>query len=38
MPPEVLEPLAAFRGDVRWSFDSRERLRQKLRGGHLPYS
>eukprot|EP00913_Durusdinium_trenchii_P019621 g18445.t1 len=28
----VLEPLAAFRGDVRWSFDSRERLRQKLRG------
>ncbi|CAK9004903.1 Uncharacterized protein SCF082_LOCUS8373 [Durusdinium trenchii] len=32
MPPEVLEPLAAFRGDVRWSFDSRERLRQKLRG------
>lgn len=30
LPPEVLEPLAAFRGDVRWSFDARERLGQKL--------
>lgn len=30
MPPEVLEPLAAFRGDVRWHFDPRERLAQKL--------
>eukprot|EP00933_Yihiella_yeosuensis_P082169 TRINITY_DN95957_c0_g1_i1.p1 TRINITY_DN95957_c0_g1~~TRINITY_DN95957_c0_g1_i1.p1 ORF type:complete len:541 (-),score=97.32 TRINITY_DN95957_c0_g1_i1:89-1711(-) len=30
MPPEVLEPLAAFRGDVRWNFDVRERLTQKL--------
>lgn len=30
LPPEVLEPLAAFRGDVRWHFDSRERLSQKL--------
>merc|ERR1740120_684323 len=32
LPPEVLEPLAAFRGDVRWSFDARERLAQKLEG------
>jgi len=32
MPPEVLEPLAAFRGDSRWSFDARERLAQKLEG------
>jgi len=30
LPPEVLEPLAAFRGDVRWHFDARERLAQKL--------
>lgn len=30
LPPEVLEPLAAFRGDSRWHFDSRERLGQKL--------
>jgi len=30
LPPEVLEPLAAFRGDVRWHFDERERLSQKL--------
>lgn len=30
LPPEVLEPLAAFRGDVRWHFDARERLGQKL--------
>ena len=26
LPPEVVEPLMAFRGDVRWSFDSRTRL------------
>eukprot|EP00931_Biecheleriopsis_adriatica_P006129 TRINITY_DN107585_c0_g1_i1.p1 TRINITY_DN107585_c0_g1~~TRINITY_DN107585_c0_g1_i1.p1 ORF type:complete len:530 (+),score=126.62 TRINITY_DN107585_c0_g1_i1:111-1700(+) len=32
LPPEVLEPLAAFRGDVRWNFDVRERLSQKLSG------
>jgi len=32
LPPEVLEPLAAFRGDTRWSFDARERLAQKLEG------
>jgi len=32
LPPEVLEPLAAFRGDVRWHFDARERLEQKLTG------
>lgn len=32
MPPEVLEPLAAFRGDTRWSFDARRRLSQKLEG------
>mmetsp|Transcript_63493 Transcript_63493/g.112928 ORF Transcript_63493/g.112928 Transcript_63493/m.112928 type:complete len:508 (+) Transcript_63493:120-1643(+) len=32
LPPEVLEPLAAFRGDVRWHFDARERLGQKLVG------
>lgn len=30
LPPEVFEPIAAFRGDVRWSFDPRERLKQKL--------
>ncbi|CAJ1370339.1 unnamed protein product [Effrenium voratum] len=30
LPPEVLEPLAAFRGDVRWNFDARERLAQKV--------
>lgn len=30
LPPEVLEPLAAFRGDTRWHFDARERLGQKL--------
>ena len=33
LPPEPLEPLAAFRGDVRWHFDARERLQQKLQGG-----
>ena len=33
LPPETLEPLAAFRGDVRWHFDARERLEQKLQGG-----
>jgi hypothetical protein len=33
LPPEMLEPLAAFRGDVRWHFDARERLEQKLQGG-----
>lgn len=32
LPPEVLEPLAAFRGDVRWNFSARERLAQKLGG------
>lgn len=32
LPPEVLEPLAAFRGDTRWHFDARERLSQKLSG------
>ena len=32
LPPEALEPLSAFRGDTRWSFDSRERLQQKLEG------
>ena len=35
LPPEALEPLSAFRGDVRWSFDSRERLQQKLEGQFL---
>jgi hypothetical protein len=30
LPPEVLEPLAAFRGDTHWHFDARERLVQKL--------
>jgi hypothetical protein len=30
LPPEVLEPLAAFRGDTRWHFDAQERLSQKL--------
>ncbi|CAE8644249.1 unnamed protein product [Polarella glacialis] len=30
LPPEVLEPLAAFRGDTRWNFNVRERLGQKL--------
>ena len=30
MPPEVLEPLMAFRGVTRWSSDASERLRQKL--------
>lgn len=35
LPPEVLEPLAAFRGDVRWHFDGRERLALKLRGAEL---
>eukprot|EP00929_Paragymnodinium_shiwhaense_P118532 TRINITY_DN90448_c0_g1_i1.p1 TRINITY_DN90448_c0_g1~~TRINITY_DN90448_c0_g1_i1.p1 ORF type:complete len:752 (-),score=128.72 TRINITY_DN90448_c0_g1_i1:260-2515(-) len=30
LPPEVLEPLAAFRGDVRWNFDASARLEQKL--------
>lgn len=30
LPPEVLEPLAAFRGDVRWHSDASERLTQKL--------
>jgi hypothetical protein len=30
LPPEVLEPLAAFRGDTQWHFDPRERLAQKL--------
>jgi len=30
LPPEVLEPLAAFRGDTQWHFDARERLLQKL--------
>ncbi|CEM24551.1 unnamed protein product [Vitrella brassicaformis CCMP3155] len=30
MPPEVIEPLMAFRGDVRYHYDSRERLQQKL--------
>jgi len=33
LPPETLEPLAAFRGDVRLHFDARERLEQKLQGG-----
>ena len=32
LPPEVLEPLAAFRGDVRWHFEATERLEQKLAG------
>lgn len=32
IPPEVLEPLAAFRGDTRWHFTPRERLVQKLEG------
>lgn len=32
LPPEVLEPLAAFRGDTRWDFDARERTIQKLEG------
>lgn len=31
LPPEVLEPLAAFRGDVRWDFEPRKRLAQKLK-------
>lgn len=35
LPPEVLEPLAAFRGDTRWHFDTRERLAQKLSGVDL---
>jgi len=30
MPPEVLEPLAAFRGDTKWSFEARQRLQQKV--------
>mmetsp|Transcript_33218 Transcript_33218/g.91562 ORF Transcript_33218/g.91562 Transcript_33218/m.91562 type:complete len:556 (-) Transcript_33218:148-1815(-) len=30
LPPEVLEPLAAFRGDVSWNFDPQVRLSQKL--------
>lgn len=38
MPPEVLEPLAAFRGDVRWHFDARERLLQKLRAADTALS
>ena len=29
-PPEVLEPLNAFRGITEWSFDPRVRLEQKL--------
>lgn len=29
LPNEALEPLMAFRGDVRWSFDNRRRLAQK---------
>ena len=32
LPPEALEPLSAFRGDVRWHFDARQRLEQKLQG------
>ena len=32
LPPEVMEPLAAFRGDVRWHFEATERLEQKLAG------
>ena len=34
LPAEVLEPLAAFRGDVRWHFDARERLSQKLQAAN----
>ena len=34
LPPEVLEPLAAFRGDVRWNFNSRARLNQKLQAAN----
>ncbi|CAE7783213.1 unnamed protein product [Symbiodinium microadriaticum] len=34
LPPEVLEPLAAFRGDVRWNFNSRARLGQKLQAAN----
>ena len=30
MPPEVLEPLMAFRGDRTWSFNPQTRLGQKL--------
>lgn len=30
LPPEVVEPLAAFRGDTHWHFDACERLVQKL--------
>jgi len=35
LPPEVLEPLAAFRGDVRWSFDARVRLQQKIEDANV---
>lgn len=31
-PPEVLEPLMAFRGDARWNHDPQELLLQKLLG------
>lgn len=30
MPPEVIEPLMAFRGDIRYSYDARMRLEQKV--------
>ena len=32
LPPEVLEPLQAFRGIVNWSFDPEKRMDQKLDG------
>ncbi|XP_953714.1 uncharacterized protein TA17075 [Theileria annulata] len=32
LPPEVLEPLLAFRGDVYYSFSPMKRLQQKLNG------
>ncbi|UKK00798.2 hypothetical protein MACK_000872 [Theileria orientalis] len=32
LPPEVLEPIAAFRGDVYYSFSPMQRLQDKLKG------
>ncbi|EKX74368.1 conserved hypothetical protein [Theileria equi strain WA] len=35
LPPEVLEPLAAFRGDVYYSFSPMTRLQQKINAIHM---
>jgi len=32
LPPEAVEPVAAFRGDATWSFNASRRLAQKLDG------